>query len=367
MATITSPPTLKEQGIKSLSEVLMQETYMNPAFESIYNVKTGIKGQTQIGIMSKIVSGLSGYNRTSCDVTVDDATYTGSSKTWVPKFISSRRTQCWDTFSSTFFQWGMKNGIAREDLTGTDWATFMAEVLPNEIQEMILRSIWFHDSAIVAGTNNHISAGNLKYFSTLDGYWKQLYAIVAGSAARLTVNTTVQTRNAAASFAAQAFTSADVTNRVVTALLDSMWYGADLTLRATDKSKLAFYVTQSIADQYEKELKSVATIPLSYTRIETGVDVLMSNGIKVIPMNFWDRMITSYFAKANTNIASYIPHRALLTVGGSDGNLMIGTEDTTSLTSFDMFYDKATKSNIIDYGSFFDAKVGLDLMVQLGY
>jgi hypothetical protein len=46
---------------------------------------------------------------------------------------------------------------------------------------------------------------------------------------------------------------------------------------------------------------------------------------------------------------------------------LIGTEDTTQLTSFDMFYDKPTKANIVDYGIFMDAKVGLDLGVQLGY
>ncbi len=365
MASVTSPPVLKEQGIKSLSEVLMQETYSNPDLASVFQIKKGIKGQTQIGIMSKIQTGLSGYNRTSCDVTADTSTYTGSSKTWVPKFVSSRNSTCWDTFSGTFFQWGFNNGIKREDLTDTDWATFMSEVLPHEIQETIQRVAWFSDTAAVAGTNNNISAGNLKYFTVIDGIWKQLFAIVAADANRLTVNTTVQTRNAAASFAAQAFTSTDVTNKVATALLDSMYYGADLTLRTRPKSELAFYVTQTIADQYEKELKANSAIPLSYTRIETGVDVLMSNGIKVIPINFWDRMIVGYFAKAATNLASYLPHRAILTTAAD--NLMIGTEDTTNLYDFDMFYDKATKANIVDYGVFMDAKVGLDLGVQLGY
>lgn len=365
MASVTSPPVLKEKGITALSEVLFQETYSNPDLASVFNIKTGIKGQTQIGILSKIQTGLSGYNRSACDVTADTSTYTGSSKTWVPKYVSSRNSTCWDTFSGTFFQWGFKNGIAREDLTDTDWATFMSEVLPHEINETIMRVAWFNDTAAVAGTDNNISVGNLKYFTVIDGIWKQLYAIVTASAARLTVNTTVQTRNAAASFAAQAFTTADVTNKIATALLDSMYYGADMTLRSRPKSELAFYVTQTVADQYEKELKANATIPLSYTRIETGIDVLMSNGIKVIPMNFWDRMITGYFAKAATNLASYLPHRALLTTASD--NLMIGTEDTTNMNSFDMFYDKATKANIVDYGVFMDAKVGHDLGVQLGY
>lgn len=354
---IVSPPVLVKEQIKSINEAVKLAAFENPMMKQFHEIQSGIKGQREIIILNNYISGLSGSNKTACDTTVDTVTVANSTKLWDPKYIGGRLSECFDNYMGKFIQWGLKNGLKKEDLTNTDWANFIESLIPLFLQEITLRHAWFGDTAIVSGTGNNISAGNLKYFNVISGFWAQVLAIVAGDATkRVTI-----AKNAGASFALQIFDATDTTNQVVTNYFESMWYGADMRLRGLPKSDLIFVATQSVVDQYERERKKATGFELPYKRIENGIDALAFNGIDVVPFQFLDRMINAYFQNGTK---WFSPHRALLV---PKTLLNIGTEEEANLSEFDPFYDKVSKSYFLDYGFMLDAKIVLDPLVMSAY
>jgi len=154
------------------------------------------------------------------------------------------------------------------------------------------------------------------------------------------------------------FTSTDTTNKVVINALQNMLYGADLRLR--ERGDLVYIVTQSVADQYSKELKA-ANVAFTTERYENGISVLKSDGIEVISFSLWDRIIKAYYDNGTTY---YLPHRAVLT---TKENLVIGFDSMGAMADFDVHFDRVTKKNYIDFQINMDAKVVEDYMVQVAY
>ena len=257
----------------------------------------------------------------------------------------------------------LKAGVEKTDITSTEFAAFMMEQLQDAIAEVYQRIFWFGDTGIVAGTSNNLAAGEVAFFNMIDGVFAQLFDIVTADSARLS-STGIATVNAGVSYAAQKFTAADVTNQVVSKALDTVWYEADMRLRSVAKSDLVYYVTQTVADQLEKERKAISGIDMPYQRQENGMSGLTWNGITVQPIQLWDRMIASYFGDDATPVKSVLPHRVLLT---SPTNLMLGVETVGSLGELDAWYSKDAEVMYAKYGASVDAKIGINKMIQAAY
>ncbi len=177
-------------------------------------------------------------------------------------------------------------------------------------------------------------------------------------------STGLATKNAQASYALQKFNSTDITNQVVSLALDSVWYDADMRLRSMGKADLSYYVSQSVYDQLEKERKSISGIELPYNRQENGLTTLTWNGINVMPVQLWDRMISAYFGDDATPVKSVLPHRILL---APKSNLLLGVETSGTLSEMDAWYSKDAEVMYAKFGASIDAKVGVDNMVQVAY
>ena len=363
MAGLTSPPELFTEGVKALSETIMKPVYEHPELTEFCDVYTGIKHDTQIVIMDGELAGLMGRQKADCDKTPADLSFGFSEKLWALKRHGDRDATCYATVEPMFLKYALKPGMAKEDLTGTDWADFMNTVFARKLREMWVAKAWYSDSAMAAGTNNNLLSAQLPYFNQQDGWWKQIFTVIAANSAQLTVNSTLQSLNAAATFALQKFTSTHTTNQLITGVLDQMYYDGNTELVA-DKNNLRYLVSRSIYNQYERERKAVSNIDLAYTRMENGVDALKCNGIPVVPVDSWDKLQRKYFGQDATNVATYNPHRALLI---KKSNLGLGTEDTGSMSAFDMFYDKVSGNNYIDWAANVDFKLLVDSQFQAAY
>lgn len=357
-SAVTSAPALSKQDILLLSEALIKSGFMNPAIGEFHNVVPGIKGSKRLAALGQL-SGLAGYVKSDCDITPATLSAEIIDKTWAPAYVSDRAEQCYEDLMGSFFQWGLKNNLAKEDLTGTEFQVWFETIMAKLIEETVLRVAWFGDTAIAAGTNNSLSAGQLKYFNMINGLWKQLAALNGGAS----FTTDLSSKNAQVTFALQRFNSTDTTNKVVTNALDNLFYAADLRLRDIDRSQLIFICTQSVVDQYEKERKSVTGIDLPYMRQEAGVNNLASNGIEVKAFSFLDRTIDSYY-RTNSGASWYLPHRIVLT---TRENLYIGVEEESSLAAFDSFFDKYNKKQVTDFAFSMDSKVALDVLAAVAY
>ena len=234
------------------------------------------------------------------------------------------------------------------------------ERMADALREEVYRIIWFSDvdaADVNASPPGVLTAGtDPAYFNKINGFWKQTFAIVAANAARLTAGLT--SRNSQASFAAQEFTTADTTNRVVTNTLQNMRYGADFRLRG--EANLQYVTTQSVADQLEREYTADKTV-YSSEALENGITILKSGGITVIGFQFWDRIIREFYSDGTKY---FLPHRAVLIV---KENMQVGTEEVSNLGEMDSIYDPVTKLNHLDTMYNIDAKIIEDYKIQAAY
>jgi hypothetical protein len=349
--------TFNAKQIEELSQAVYESTFAKPELSLFHEFVPGIKAKQQIVILGRL-NGLTGKGSGECDPTANTNTITNVEKFWDPEAVSNRFEECWTNLQETFFIWGTKNGIAKPDLTQTDFWTFLSERVSDALLEEVLRIVWFSDvdADNVAGGGVITDGVDLGYFNKIDGFWKQVFGIVAADSSRRTLG--LDSRNGQATFAAQQFTTTDTDNSVVTNTLMNMKFEADYRLRGQEG--LMYVVTQSVADQYQRELIECSK---SYT-CEAGVNgisVLKSGGITVFGFQFWDRMIAENF---NDGAAAFLPHRALLLV---KSNTQVGVDSEDSLSQMDSFYDKKSKQNIIDTLYCVDAKIAQDYQIQAAY
>lgn len=351
--------TLETAELKSSAEAVFESAFAKPQLDKLNTIVNGIMAKQKIAILGRF-QGLLGAGSGECDPSASSTTIKASQKIWDPATISDRLTYCWTDLQETFFIWGLKKGVQKADLTGTEFLVFVEELLSDALIETYLRIAYFNDKDAAATNDSpagNITAGtNLAFFNRIDGIWKQIYSIVAADSARLT--TGLASRNGQASFAAQAFTDTDTTSKVVTKTLQNMKFGSDMRLRG--KANLVYIATQSVVDQYERELIA-SEANFTINRLENGFTVLKNGGIEVIGFDFWDRIIRAYFSNGTKY---YQPHRIILS---TPENLQIGTEESSALSSYDIFYDKKTKTTNVDFSFNLDAKVVEDHMVQVAY
>lgn len=356
---IFDPNDLNFNGeeIKNSSEAVFISAFAPTAVADLLTIVGGIKAKKQIAILGRF-NGLLGKGTGACDPTGRSVTTPMSQKLWELATISDRLAYCWKDLEGTFFIWGTKNGIDKADLTATDFLLYIEELLATELIETYMRIAYFNDTdAELVDDGGVITDGtDLAFFNRIDGIWKQSFAIVAGDANRKT--TDLASRNGQATYALQAFTSTDTTNKVVMNCLFNMEVQADS--RLTSKEGLRFQVTKSVFDQYRREL-TFSNISYTTERLENGMMQINAGGIPVVCVEFWDRIIREYF---NNGTKWHLPHRAILTV---PSNIQVGTEEESTLTAYDVFYDKKTKTTYVDFQFDIDAKIVIDHEIQLAY
>lgn len=350
--------TFSGEELRDLQDAVFEISFDNPDVKDFHTIVTGIEASKQIGYIGRL--GMVGKSGKGCDPADDTNNIAMSEKTWDPKPISVRLTACKTDLLNSFFVYGMQKGIKRADLTTTDFFNMILDLFPVENLEALYRHAWFGDTA--AATTTSSPAGNLtsgtdiSFFNAINGFFKQLVTIVTATPARLT--TDLASRNGQATFALQAFTATDTTNRVVTKCLQNMRFGADFRLRGMPG--LIYVVTQSVADQYEKELID-ANINYTTERMENGITILKNGGIEVHSFNLWDRIISEFYSNGTKY---FKPHRAVLM---TKENFQIGLEMEDTFNGLDVFYDKRTKRNYVDGDYTMDAKVIRDYMVQFAW
>ena len=351
--------TWNGKEVLSYSEAILETVFEKAALRDVHTIVPGIQAKQQIiflGLLGKV-----GYKRALCDTTVSDATIGSSEKFWDPQYMGDRLEECADDIMESFWVWGLQKGVKKADLTDTDFALFVTERLTDAVYEMIWRMIWFGNTAennVGASPNpGHITVGvDKKFFTAFDGYFAQGEDIVAADSNRYIDS--LQAKNAEATYADQEFDDTDTTNKLVTKALNKLKTKADTRLRG--KADGFFLTTLSVADQYARELESVGVTP-SFERIENGYSILRYNGINIIALDIWDRIIREDFDSGSNY---FRPHRMVYT---TKSNLWVGTEEEGDFGNFEAFFDKYHKVWVEDFGFNLDAKVGEDYLTQWAY
>lgn len=365
MSTIYGPvPELLPADIADLSNAIYEGVFQKPELMQFHSVRTGYVAGTRLPIMG-IFSGLLGsiQDGEGCEPVTDEGAIVTSSKLADPKYLSGRVVQCYKDLMGGMFQWLLAKGRKKEDLQNSAALSAYAEtILADALAESVLRVSWFGDTEMEAGTGNSIGAGQLKYFTPIDGFFKQAAQIVAvATERRITID-----RNSEVTDADQRFDASDVAAQTVTNLFTQAVNAADERFAALSDDQKAFICTRSVRQQYKAERKAVAGIPTSYDRVENGIPQLLFDGIEVIEFPMLDRILKAFY-RGGSNAYTINPHRFILTTKGVASNLAIITSMENDFKELDVDYDKKKKEWYADYGYDIDAKILNDNFIVYGY
>lgn len=343
--------------VMSFAEAFWTKTFENPALGELLTIIPGVKAKQQVVVLGLI--GMIGktMQTTNCAPDVSDQEIPSVEKFYDPGYVEDRFTECWKNLLGKFTVWGLKAGINKPDLTGTDFADFLEERVLDGLEQSIYRIVWFAEkNATTLTAGGHFTDTlNLRYVNTINGLWYQFFAIAAANPdQRITI-----AKNSGATFADQKFTPLDVVEQTVTGYFQQMVDGMDD--RFSEEDGLAFYVTKSIASQYKKERKSFTNIDEAYKRTETGWDYLEFDGIPVIVLKFEDRLIKEIQSSATV---SYLPHRIYL---ATKDNLHLATEEEGALTKLKAFFDNKDDQYYIDMLYSLDALIVEDYKLMVAY
>ena len=217
---------------------------------------------------------------------------------------------------------------------------------------MMWRLIWFGDT----DAKNAASSGVIKdgidtaLFTSCDGLWKRLNAIIAVNANQ---KTAIEA-NQEASYAEQKSKIRE--KGAAIGIVDNMLVDADG--RIFDKDH-ALFMTNSLFKALRSDLYERSKYQLTAEKLMEGVMVSEYDGQKVIVLDIWDRMIKKY----EDNGTKYnLPHRAPL---APIDNLMVGTSDDNMFSQLDINFDHKERQNYIYAAGDLGTMIGEDELVQV--
>ena len=342
--------TFNGQEAKDIGEAVIESIFENPAVADLMTVYDGIVTKKQIpflGTLSKITKKDAG-----CGSGVSSNNIPMTEKFWNPENLKIWLQLCAEDLINSFWVYAQKLGMDRSDVTGTTIASFVVERMTAAAQEDLLRIIWFNDTAAEWVDDGGVITDGvpLADYTIIDGIWKQIFAVVAGDAARrVTIS-----ENAGANKTLQLGLANDTALSVFQSLLTK----ADSRLKsATDKIIIC---TTTLLENYAAYLESKNT-DASFIRIENGYSTLRYRNVTIYGMDFWDRTIQADFDNGTTYD---LPHRALLT---TKMNLAVGSDKLADAETFKVYYSEDTELNNFKGKYRVDAKLMQDYLIQVAY
>lgn len=333
--------TFTAEQIRDINDLLYDQILHAPDLAFIHTIFPGVVFDKEVGFLTG--GGLVGKAGQGCDPTPQDYQIGTRTVSWAPKRWEVFISECAYELEQTAAVYALRNGVLVSDLTDTDYMAIVVEFLTQSIRDFFYRIAWFGDvDAENVGEGGQITAGvDVSYFTLIDGFWKQLTAGVTANAA---LGVTIAA-NAAATKAEQL---AGLTPEAAKNTLQAMYYGAPIEMRSS--GDMRFIVTQSVADAYQQYLQG-QNIDAMYRNLVDGVPALYFNGVPVIPMPIWDKMIHSY---QDLGATYYKPHRAVLI---EKLNLGIGVGSVDGYDKLDIWYDKTSRKNYVLAQDTIDAKL----------
>ncbi len=354
MPIIDFTSTFTDEQVRSLSELLFLDYVEAGNFSDFHDVHTGIISGKEIAWIGEMPD----IGRTSrgCNPTYDIAEIPTIKKTWNPKEFDARLKECYKDLEDTMAVYARNTGTRVADLTNTDYFKIISERFGRAIERMVWRTwIMDLDHTLVgagAGTQQITAGQDITLVNILDGYWKQIAAIVSANASQQTVV-------AANSAATKAEQFSDLTPALALGYLMDATYNMPVELvQRNDKVGI---ITRYFANQVKRQFQATNTHPEAYQAVKDGVEVLMVNGVDFAIIDEWTKQIETYHDLGATFL---LPHRALIT---TRDNLAYGITSEGTFNTLEMWYEKLDRHSYIDLIDQVDVKVMQDDLIQVIY
>ena len=196
----------------------------------------------------------------------------------------------------------MKQGISRNDLTGTLLMEIVSGILMDGIMRDFSTILWWGQTASGVGTQD-----------LCNGIWEAVNGIPAGQI--VTQTATVLTD------------------------LENMMAARTNELAAAEQ---VMFCSRAFADAYKAALQAANSHTAAYLDLQGGIAALRYNGIEMIVMPDWDVNIAEYGASLSSNGPSAVAKTTCAMILAK-GAIAVGTD--WDLQDVDMWYNKDYKEN----------------------
>jgi len=352
--------TVDNGAIRDLNELLFTTVFNDPDLESVITPMTGVINGKKLGYVDRM--GDVGIAGGGCNPTYSEVEITGFEKTWDLGDWQIPKSVCYKDLEDTIARYGMKGGTERADLQDTPyWDKFLIPLLQTAINDMFWRLVWFgdKDAKNVADGGNITDGIATNLLTPCDGLWKRLQAIIAADP---TKQVTIEA-NSKTTLAEQK--SALRTEGVALGIVDNLLSEADG--RIFDKEDAAIFMTSSLYKALRSDVYKVTKYQMTTEALCRGINVSEYDGVKIVVLDIWDRMIKKYESVTKTvseKETTYLncPHRAVFC---SPQNLFAGTTDKDIFSSLTVKFDDRQRDNFIYAASNLGTLVGEDELVQV--
>jgi len=354
---LTLNPTITFTGTEA-KEGILEAAFARPMLSQIHTIHENIIAKEQIAFLQRLEKVT--LKDTGCGTGISTKEIPMYDKFWEPVNTKIWLQPCWNDFTSSFFIWSMRKGIDRADLSETDLAEYLMEVMTDAVFDDVLRMLWFSDTAIsdISASPPGLlgSADDVKYYNLFNGFFKQIFAGVAISAG--TWGHIPKYVIAANNEATKALQLSQLADGISLTIMRELLNGADKRLRnAPDK---IFLVSDTIFANWQ-EYKESKVLETSWKQQDFDMEVGIYRSTPIIPMAFWDRHIQADFDDGTTY---NMPHRAVLT---TKSQLAAGFDSSDKVGDFKSYLDDTTELYNIKGGYKVDAKTMEHHMFSVGY
>lgn len=310
-----------DRFITDLKEIVRSEVFQQDTSD-FFTIVPGIKGGQQVAAMK----GFEYVTKASagCGGVGISPQFPAFSQKWNPKMAEVRIKYCYTDFENSFIQWGLNNGYKRKDLTGTELALFLEDLVAKAMKADLLRIVLMGDKDIA--TQNILTDPTTKapFYDIIDKgllptlqYLKTLPEFT-GNFVDLTKNTGPMTDqlNLTSTYALDLYES----------LLDDVYDFDGDTLMTSNK----------LFKNYQKWVKRANGygIQSNVDLTQKGITDPMVDGESLTPILQYDRWRKNDFV-TGTIPSIHLPHFALFT---KKEYLQVGVDDIASLEEITMEY-----------------------------
>lgn len=352
MATLFENLTLNPGNIQSLREAVIETFYQTESLDKYTHLVKAKSGDpiALIGALEDV-----GKAGAGCDPEYESKGIANQLKRWKLGEWSIPIKICYKSLEGTFAQLGLKGGTEIGDLTDTDVLAIYTDALNRAIVEMFWRFGWFGSlkAKTIADGGVVTNGTDLAKINVCDGLWQRIYTQVAANAAQLTKIEA----NAQKTYAAQK--EAALAEGYATGILDTLMMEADS--RISGNSNAVVFVTKALADALTVDIKNWYKYSLPWEVVFDGFKTTSYNGVTIVAVSIWDRIIKSY---ENTGTALNKPYRAVYV---DPKQLLVATDADGLFTDLDIFFDHKSRNQYIYAAGKIDTNLLEDGLFQVAY
>jgi hypothetical protein len=308
--------------IKDTKEIVLNDLFHQPT-EAMFTFVPGIKGGQQVAAMR----GFEYVTKASagCGGNGISPTFPAFSQKWNPKLAEVKIEYCYSDFEQSFLQWGLMNGYQRKDLTGTEMAVFIQDLISKamalDLQRMVLLSDKdiaqqdiLTDEATKAQYYDIIDKGllpTLAYLKTLPEFTESFFELAKN------------TGTVAQQMALSATEGLDIYEQLT---VDTYEFDGDILLSSNKLFK-----------NYVKWLKRPNATFVDTNATQSGIKDAQVDSHAIVPIVNYDRWRKTDFTISDGNGGNTVhqPHFALFT---RKEFLQVGIDDSASLENITLEY-----------------------------